>query len=59
MKISEFIEKLESAKKLHGDLPIIGGSLLDDTPPTKVIALNSDGADVRHYPHEPVGFFIE
>ena len=58
MKASDFIKKLESAIEKFGDLPITGGSILDETVPERICALDADGIEV-YDKRGAASFFIE
>ena len=57
MKLSELIEKAEEIEERHGDLPVVGGYLTDDTPPRRLITINKDS--VASAGHDVIGVFIE
>lgn len=46
MRASEAIKQLQALIDQHGDLPIVGGYLSEDTPLGKIIALDDEGCDV-------------
>ena len=46
MKVSEAIRQLEAIMETHGDLPIVGGNILDDTIPRQFLTVNADGEDI-------------
>lgn len=46
MKISKAIETLEKIKAKYGDLTIIGGYLLDDTPLREISVLETEGGEI-------------
>jgi hypothetical protein len=50
MKASTLIELLQNIIEFHGDLPITGGYLHDDTPLQDVKVLNAGGCDVNDPP---------
>lgn len=58
MLISEAIQALAGILVTHGDLPIVGGFLEDDTPPVRFTVLDKDGAEIRT-DSKPDGVFIE
>lgn len=51
MKISDAIAKLQEIRARYGDVPIVGGFLLDETRPTRFSVVNADGAEV--WPQNP------
>lgn len=60
MKISEMIQELKNVQAKYGDLEIVGGYLLDDTTPSKIMILNEEGCEYTGAPDEKVaGAFIE
>lgn len=58
MKITELMQALQSVKKLHGNLPVVGGILHDDTPLKNVIVVDAEGRDVEDYNSKAVGIFL-
>jgi hypothetical protein len=56
MNISEMIIILSKLQESYGDLPILGGYLIDDKSPTSISPLNEDGC--KDY-ENPIGVFIE
>lgn len=53
MKITKAIEELQKIKAKFGDISIIGGSLMDDTPPRSITVTDSDGMEI--WPDDPNG----
>lgn len=59
MKISDMILKLNEIRDRYGDLPIVGGYMRDDEPPTKLTVIDEEGCDVELYNRQAVGVFIQ
>lgn len=47
MLISEAIQALANILAEHGDLPIVGGFLDDETPPMKFTVLDKNSIEIR------------
>lgn len=58
MRISEAMKQLKHLKERYGDLPIEGGFIHDDTPPTKFTTIDERGCETDQI-GEAVGVFIE
>lgn len=58
MKITDLLIKLQAVKKLHGNLPIVGGTLMDDTPLKEVVVVDSEGRDADEYKTKAIGVFL-
>lgn len=58
MKASKFAAMIKTAIATYGDLPIVGGSILDDASPSKITALDEDDVATQD-PFEAVGFYLE
>lgn len=56
MKASALIKLLQQRIDKYGDLPIVGGYILDDTVPTDVVPIDDDGADATE---NITGFFLQ
>jgi hypothetical protein len=59
MDIDKMIAELQAIRKEHGNLPILGGYLHDDTVPSKISVLNDNGCDFAIYGGEIAGIFLE
>lgn len=59
MKTSKAIEILQSILEKYGDLPIVGGFMCDDTPPTEMSVIGDDGCCVDDTGEEPTGVYIQ
>ncbi len=65
MKAKQAIDRLTTIMRKYGDLPIVGGCILDDTPLKRIIVVDEDGCDVENRepksnPPSPVaGIFLE
>lgn len=59
IKASALIKMLEQAIDKFGDLPVLGGNITDERPPSKVIALDDDGGDAESSGEKPVGLYLE
>lgn len=59
MLASELIMMLQAKIERHGDLPVVGGYLVDDRPPVDVRAIDEQGVEFGHGGFEPAGFFIQ
>jgi hypothetical protein len=58
--IDTFVDELRSLEKSAGvKLKIVGGSLMDDTPPYRMVLVNTDGCDWETYGGTIDGVFIE
>lgn len=58
MKASMLMFKLREIINKHGDLPIVGGYLMDDQTIDQVIVLDENGIDITSSEKEPVGIFL-
>lgn len=53
MKAFEAADRLQAIARKFGDLPVVGGSMTDDTPLTRISVVDSEGMEV--YPRDPNG----
>ncbi len=59
MKASVMVKKLNEIIDKHGDLEIVGGNILDETSPSKVIVLDVKGMEYDHHNRIDIeGIFI-
>lgn len=65
MLASDMISILNNYVESYGDLPIVGGYIMDETKPSSINAINADGViDDNFQPTEdqpefvPIGLFI-
>lgn len=58
MKASEMIQRLQDLIDEHGDMEIVGGTLMDDRSPRGVVALADYGGEPREG-ETASGFFIQ
>jgi len=59
MKISNMITRLQAIQNKHGDLPILGGYVNDDSGVTRAIVIDNEGCDVENNNTASVGVFFE
>lgn len=58
MRASDLVKELQRIIQRHGDLPIIGGYLMDDSPLRFVTIVDKDGCDAALEETKPVGIFL-
>lgn len=60
MNIQDLIGQLSNIKDVHGNLPLLGGTLAEDTEniTCSVVGLK-DGIDIRHGGKAPYSVFLE
>lgn len=58
IRISELITSLSRLQIDHGDLPLVGGEIFDDTSTCRPIPLDSEGRSADMEGSTPVGFFL-
>lgn len=58
MLAKDFLEELDDMISKFGNLPIVGGYILDDTTPSKISAIDKEGSEtiIRA---KATGFFFE
>lgn len=55
----DFIAAIREAERIAGKkLPIVGGSVFDDTAVTRITILNTEGCDWEHYKGTLHGIFL-
>ena len=59
LRASHLIATLQRHQRRYGDLPILGGQLDLDSPPTKIVALDAEDCDVDHSGEPAVALFFE
>lgn len=59
VRASQLIAALERHRRRYGDLPIVGGFISQDSPPTKLVALDADDGDVDYSGKPAVALFLE
>lgn len=58
MKASRLIVELEIIMRKYGDIPIVGGYLMDDSRLRLVTLVDKDGLDAELENTRPVGIFL-
>ena len=57
--ISDLISALQNIESEHGDLPIVGGEILDDTDLCTPVVIDDEGCDIAMgYGRSGVGVFL-
>ena len=58
MKISEAIRQLQEIQKIHGDLPICGGYMVDDRPLEHITLIDEHGVEYANGRPAATGVFL-
>jgi len=58
MKASALMFELRNIINTHGDLPIVGGYLMDDSPLRIIELVDKDGLNAKLEKTKPVGIFL-
>lgn len=59
MQISELIGVLQGLLDAHGDLPVLGGYMADDSSEITALVLGEDNQEIGMSNSKPAGIFLE
>lgn len=59
MKITELMQALQAIKKTHGNLPVVGSTMNDQSQLKKVVVIDEHGRNVINSKCKAHGIFFE